>query len=122
MGKTIAIKHNLSLYALLEHIHDHNIEGVVYESSKGNKIIVSYDGHVDFNLTDFTIFETFEVDIHHEVSMDCKYGLLVEFMVYGREPNIYLDTKISEILDDDTKEIHAYINGQFYKIFEVYGA
>ena len=122
MGKTIAVKHHLSLYGLINYINKHNIRGVKFKSNEGHEILVSFDGEIDFIGCNFNDGETYEVDVYHEVGLECKYGMLVEILVYKSTPNVYRDTSINKILDDDgdTKEIHAYINGQFYKIFDVF--
>lgn len=120
MGKTIAVRHNLSFVGLINYIYDKDIRGTRFKSNDAHEVLVSFDGEIEFVGRNFNNDETYEVEIYHEVTMECKYAVLVELLVYNRLPNVYLDTSMNDIIGDDTKEIHALINDQFYKILDVF--
>ena len=121
MGKTIVIKEQLKFHELIEWCTKNNIRCMGYKSNDYQRVEVEVDGSFTFDHdAEYGSGETYEVDIYHEVTMECKYELLVEILVYNRKPNTYLDASVNDIIGDDTKEIHAFINGQFYKILDIF--
>lgn len=121
MSKTIIIKQQFEFRELLEWSTKNNMRNMGYKSNRHQRVEVETNGSFTFDPdVEYGVGEIYEVDIYHEVGMDQKYGVLVGILVYNERPHVYLDASLNEVLDDGIKEIHAYIDGRFYKIFDVF--
>ena len=118
MIKTIKVKKQLRLDELIEYAFDNDVKDTSFNSSKG--AVIYFDKQGGFTLGDiFSVKKasTFAVEVEEPITESTVFRTLVD-VNNNDEVHIAWNDSINLYDKEQTKEIHALINGKLELIYE----
>lgn len=115
MIKTVKVEKKLRLDELIKYVWDNDIQNRRFRSNESDVLVLVEHGRV---LTEWTIekCETFTVEVEEEITKDTKFTWLVE--ASDRRVWTQSNASIGDVVDEETNEIRALINGKLQLIWE----
>lgn len=105
----------LNLPQLIEYIFANNLKHKWKDSDNtGGYIHVYDDGKISVDKC--TVDSIFTVEVEEEIDEDTTLDHIVEINTHG-EHLIWNNSRIASIIDYESEEFHAYINGEFKLIW-----
>ncbi|MFJ1815215.1 hypothetical protein [Staphylococcus saprophyticus] len=112
----IKTKKQLNLPQLIEWLLKSGHRDYIASSDMGNTVTLSRGGAIQFSIGTFFPEETFTVEVEEEITEDTEIDKLV---VIDDDDDllVFSNYTIREIKNNDFKEYHAYIDGEFKLIW-----
>lgn len=109
-------KKQLNLPQLIEWLLKSGYRNYTANSNMGNIVTLSRYGAIQFSLGTFFPEETFTVEVEETVTEKTEFELLIE--ITDGYPNcLWEEASVEDWKDEDSKEFHAYIDGEFKLIW-----
>ena len=109
-------KKQLNLPQLIEWLLKSGYRNYTANSNMGNTVTLSRYGAIQFSLGTFFPEETFTVEVEETVTEKTEFELLIE--ITDGYPNcLWEEASVEDWKDEDSKEFHAYIDGEFKLIW-----
>ncbi|MDW4244787.1 hypothetical protein QI219_03405 [Staphylococcus saprophyticus] len=112
----IKTKKQLNLPQLIEWLLKSGHRDYITSSDMGNTVTLSRGGAIQFSIGTFFPEETFTVEVEETVTEKTEFELLIE--ITDGYPNcLWEEASVEDWKDEDSKEFHAYIDGEFKLIW-----
>ena len=109
-------KKQLNLPQLIEWLLKSGHRDYIASSDMGNTVTLSRYGAIQFSHGTFFPEETFTVEVEETVTEKTEFELLIE--ITDGYPNcLWEEASVEDWKDEDSKEFHAYIDGEFKLIW-----
>ena len=109
-------KKQLNLPQLIGWLLKSGYRNYTANSNMGNIVTLSRYGAIQFSLGTFFPEETFTVEVEETVTEKTEFELLIE--ITDGYPNcLWEEASVEDWKDEDSKEFHAYIDGEFKLIW-----
>lgn len=109
-------KKQLNLSQLIEWLLKSGYRNYTANSNMGNTVTLSRGGAIQFSIGTFFPEETFTVEVEETVTEKTEFELLIE--ITDGYPNcLWEEASVEDWKDEDSKEFHAYIDGEFKLIW-----
>lgn len=109
-------KVEMNLPQLIEWLLKSGYRNYTANSNMGNIVTLSRYGEIRFSLGTFFPEETFTVEVEETVTEKTDFELLIE--ITDGYPNcLWEEASVEDWKDEDSKEFHAYIDGEFKLIW-----
>ena len=114
-------KKNMNLIQLIEWAFENNITGKWYRANNTEGYISEVFFNFPSGLPKFSNTvdknDTFTVVTEEEITEDTEFKLLVEISDDNIQDYLWGDASINDWKDEDSREFHAYIDGEFKLIW-----
>lgn len=112
----IKTKKQLNLPQLIEWLLKSGYRNYTANSNMGNTVTLSRYGAIQFSIGTFFPEDTFTIEVEEEITEDTQFDLMIE-IVDGTPNCLWEKASIEDWKDEDSKEFHAYIDGEFKLIW-----
>lgn len=111
----IKTKKKMNLPQLIEWGFENNIKRATYMSENGLTVDFSFDGKAVIGYA-FSKDDLFSFEAEEEITEETALEHIVEINTHG-EHLLWDNSKIANIIDYESEEFHAYIDGEFKLIW-----
>lgn len=112
----IKTKKQLNLPQFIEWLLKSGYRNYTANSNMGNIVTLSCGGAIQFSIGTFFPEETFTVEVEETVTEKTEFELLIE--ITDGYPNcLWEETSVEVWKGEESKEFHAYIDGEFKLIW-----
>lgn len=108
----IKTKKQLSLPQLIEWLLNSKYSSYIAFSNMGNYVQLEGYGALSFSDEKFYPEETFTVEVEEVVTEKTEFELMIE-ITDGCPNCLWEEASVEDWKDEDSKEFHAYIDGEF---------
>lgn len=113
----IKTKKQLNLPQLIEWAMDNEIKDRMFLTESAYCVGFDKHGFIYFNSTNcMPLDQLFTVEVEEEITEDTQFDLMIE-IVDGTPNCLWEKASIEDWKDEDSKEFHAYIDGEFKLIW-----
>src|SRR5699024_2500882 len=105
-------KKQLNLPQLIEWLLKSGYRNYTANSNMGNTVTLSRYGAIQFSLGTFFPEETFTIEVEEVVTEKTEFELMIE-ITDGCPNCLWEEASVEDWKDEDSKEFHAYIDGEF---------
>ncbi|MDW4215541.1 hypothetical protein QI212_05845 [Staphylococcus saprophyticus] len=109
----------MNLPQLIEWAWKNNVKGEFFSIDQNEESGIYFATNNDFMMKDADYIrynDTFTVEVEEEITEDTQFDLMIE-IVDGTPNCLWEKASIEDWKDEDSKEFHAYIDGEFKLIW-----